>query len=186
MTNPPHPESFDSLSAEARHQRAIAHDKCATYNRSPGKGNFKKVRELFGSFGENLIIERGFHCDYGKYINFGTNVYININCTMLDGGHILIGNDCLIGPNVQLLTINHPLPPEERLQKTNIAKDIVIGDNVWIGAGCIILPGANVGSNSVIGAGSVVSGGLEANSLYLGNPARRVRSLTKNTNQSNL
>lgn len=169
---------FDSLCSRARHQRAIAHDRCAAFNRAPSKGNLKKILDLFKQRGDNLIIERGFHCDYGIHISFGSNVYVNINCTMLDGGLIKIGDDCLIGPNVQLLTINHPLSPTERLSKTSLAQDISIGNNVWIGAGSIVLPGSKIGSGAVVGAGSIVSGQLDDNSLYLGSPAKFVKTLT--------
>ncbi len=170
-------QTFDSLSAKSRHQRSIAHDLCAAYNRAPGKGNLKKILNLMSHYGSGVIIERGFHCDYGKFISLGERVYININCTLLDGGKIFIGNDSLIGPNVQILTINHPLAANKRLEKQSLAQDVCIGKNVWIGAGAIILPGVNIGDNAVIGAASVVTRDVENDALYVGSPARKIRSL---------
>ncbi|MCF6192942.1 MAG: sugar O-acetyltransferase, partial [Kangiellaceae bacterium] len=119
----------------------------------------------------------GFYCDYGNKISLGDRVYINVNCTMLDGGEIEIGNDVLIGPNVQILTVNHPNSPSERLKKTSLIKNVLIGNNVWIGAGAIILPGVSIGIGSVVGAGSVVNKNILANSLYAGNPAVKIQNL---------
>jgi len=168
---------FDSLSDENRTFRKKARTQCLQFNRDPSKGHLKQLKKLFADFGEHLIIEAGFHCDYGSKISFGDRVYININCTLIDGGRIEIGDDTLVGPNVQILTVNHPLLPSERLNKTNLAKDVSIGKNVWIGAGVIILPGVKIGDDTVVGAGSVVSKNLDSNSLYVGNPAVKIRTL---------
>ncbi len=88
---------------------------------------------------------------------------INMNCTFVDNKPIRIGNRVLIASNVQLYTSSHPVLPQERLvpdfreRRTTFfrtfARPIEIKDNVWIGGGCIILPGVTIGENSVIGAG---------------------------------
>jgi len=168
---------FNSLQSELIEQRNRVHHACRLFNQSPSKGNLKRLQKLFGLCGEQLFIESGFHCDYGDRISLGNRVYINLNCTFIDGGNITIGDDALLGPGVQILTINHPLSPAERLNKTSYASDVVIGNNVWIGAASVILPGASIGDGAVVGAASVVTGSLEANSLYIGNPARKVRAL---------
>lgn len=168
---------FDSLSSENREHRNSVHDLCRQFNRAPSKGHLKKLKQAFHSFGENLIIEQGFHCDYGHKISFGDRVYLNINCTLLDGGKIEIGNDALIGPNVQILTVNHPMSSKQRLNKTNLVKDVFIGNNVWIGAGAIILPGVSIADGAVIGAGSVVTKDVDEYCLWAGNPAVKVREL---------
>jgi maltose O-acetyltransferase len=168
-------QEFDSLSSANRQRRQYAHDLCRLFNRSPSKGNLKKLKKLFQTAGAGLIIEGGFHCDYGDRISIGDNVYININCSILDGGLITIGNDVLIGPNVQLLTINHPLEPQQRLEKKSLVKNITISNNVWVGAGAILLPGITVGENSVIAAGSVVSRDIQPNCLVAGNPAKLIK-----------
>jgi len=171
------PQIFNSLEAETQHQRHQMHEICRVFSRSPSKGNLKKLKTYFNHCGGSVFIEHGFHCDYGNKISLGERVYLNINCTLLDGGLINIGDDCLIGPNVQILTINHATSPKERLIKANYADDVTIGCNVWIGAGAIILPGVTIGDAAVIGAGSLVNKNVEASSLYAGNPAKKIRVL---------
>ena len=169
------PEIFDSLSSQNRERRSQVHDICRLFSRSPSKGNLSKLKTLFAHVGNDLFVEQGFYCDYGNKINLGDRVYINVNCTMLDGGEIKIGDDVLIGPNVQILTVNHPTSPSERLRKISLIENVSIGNNVWIGAGAIILPGVTIDNNVVVGAGSVVTKDLPANCLYVGNPADKVR-----------
>ena len=162
---------FDSRSPQARQRRQIMHDACLAYSRTGSKGHLKKLKELFKSFGSELRIESGFRCDYGDKISFGDRCYVNFNCTFIDGGNIEIGSDVLIGPNVQILTINHALQPELRLAKESYAQTVSVGDNVWIGAGAIILPGVSIGQGAVIGAGSLVTKNVPENHLAVGNPA---------------
>jgi maltose O-acetyltransferase len=177
MKTQPSGQLFDSFSAELRQQRSVAHLTCRQFNQSPSKGNLKRLKSLFEQCGERVFIEYGFHCDYGNKIHLGADVYININCTLLDGGLIKIGNHTMLGPNVQLLTINHPTIGQQRLKKTSYAGDITIGENVWLGAGTIVLPGVSIGDNCVIGAGSVVTKDIAKDTLCGGNPAQRIRDL---------
>ena len=170
--------SFDSLTEENRERRKKTHDMCRLFNRDPSKGHLKKLKQLFNSFGEHLIIEQGFHCDYGNKIDFGDRVYININCTLLDGGRISIGNDVLIGPNVQIVTINHAVNATERLKRENFASNVSLGNNVWIGAGAIILPGVTLADGVVVAAGSVVTQSFLSPCLVAGNPAKYKKDLS--------
>lgn len=173
---------FDSILPELILQRKSVHDLCRQFNRSPSKGNLKRLKTLFHQCGEDVFIEYGFHIDYGKNITIGKRTFINVNCTIIDAPEIVeskvcIGSDCLLGPNVQLLAVSHDIVPSERLKKANYADDITIGDNVWIGGGVTILAGVMVGDNSVVGAGSTVTKNIEANCFYAGNPAVKVRNI---------
>jgi maltose O-acetyltransferase len=168
---------FDSLTPKLIQQRNITHDACRLFSRSPSRGNLKRLTNLFNRCGAETFIEQGFYCDYGDKISLGDRVFININCTMLDAGQIIIGDDCLIGPNVQILTVTHALSPSERLNKASYKDDVNIGNNVWLGAGVIVLPGINIADGAVIGAGSIVTKDVEACCLYLGNPAQKIRQL---------
>lgn len=135
------------------------------------------LAELIGSLGADVEIRPPLFVDYGRYISIGAGTFINYNFTALDVAPITIGADVMIGPNVQLLTPTHPLEPWLRRDKLEAAKPIVIGDNVWLGGGVIVLPGVTIGENTVVGAGSVVTRDLPANVVAVGNPARISKQL---------
>ena len=145
----------------------------------------KVLSELLGGKGKNLWITAPFYVDYGNNIYFGNNCEINMNCTFLDDNKIIIGDNALIAPNVQIYTAFHPTNAVERFGmpkddgsfefcKTQTAP-VIIGNNVWIGGGAIILPGVTIGDNVVIGAGSVVTKDIPSNKIAYGNPCRIVR-----------
>ncbi len=100
---------------------------------------------------------------------------MNSGCHFLDQGGITIGDDAMFGPDVKLVTSNHPLDPLDR--KAVVSSPIVIGRNAWIGAGAIILPGVEIGENSVVGAGSVVTKDVPPDTVVVGNPAHELRKI---------
>jgi maltose O-acetyltransferase len=135
------------------------------------------LRELLGAVGPGVHIKPPLYVDYGINITVGAGTFANYGLVALDVARITIGRDVQIGPNVQLLTPTHPVEPDLRRAKFESAKPIVIGDNVWIGGGAIILPGVTIGRNSIIGAGAIVTHDVPADMLAVGNPARIVRSI---------
>ena len=135
------------------------------------------LAELIGDLGDDAHIKPPLFVDYGTFITVGAGTFINYNFTALDVAPITIGRDCQFGPNVQLLTPTHPVEPQPRRDKLEAAQPIVIGDNVWLGGGVIVLPGVTIGENSVIGAGAVVTKDIPANVVAVGNPARVLRSI---------
>jgi maltose O-acetyltransferase len=132
--------------------------------------------ELLGTFGEGSEIRPPFHCDYGSNLRMGTDCFVNFGLVALDAALITIGDDVQIGPQVQLLTPTHPTDPELRRAQWEAAEPISIGDNVWLGGGCIVLPGVDIAEDTVVGAGSVVTTNLPAGVVAVGNPARIIRS----------
>ena len=133
---------------------------------------------------ERLIVMKGkikirppFYCDYGYNIEVGENFYANFSCTILDVNKVIIGDNVMFGPNVQVYTATHPLDPKERLKELESSKPIIIGDNVWIGGGAILLPGVIIGKNTTIGAGSVVTKDIPENVLAGGNPCKIIKKL---------
>lgn len=138
----------------------------------------KVLEKLLGKIAPGTHIKPPIFVDYGKHIIVGARTFINYGLVALDVASITIGNDVLIGPNVQLLTPTHPVDPARRRAKLEAAKPIVIGDNVWMGAGSMVLAGVTIGENSVIGAGAVVTRDIPANSVAVGNPARVTRKIT--------
>lgn len=136
------------------------------------------MKEVFAECGEGSYFELPFNASWGgKNVHFGNGVYTNYNLTLLDDGHIYIGNRVLIAPNVVISTASHPLTPELRRFEMQYNRDVYIGDNAWIGAGCTILPGVHIGKNAVIGAGSVVTRDIPDNVLAVGNPCRVIREI---------
>lgn len=118
-----------------------------------------------------------FTSDFGRNIHLGENVFINSGCRFQDQGGIWIGSGSLIGHNVVIATLNHDLDPSTR--QAMRPKPVVLGDDVWVGAGAIILPGVTVGDGAVIGAGSVVTRDVEARMVVAGNPARPIREVPR-------
>lgn len=135
------------------------------------------LKQLFGSTGESICIEPSFRCDYGYNIHVGENFYANFNCVFLDVCPIRFGNNCMLAPGVQIYTATHPLDPETRNSGKEFAKEIIIGDNVWIGGGAIINPGVKIGNNVVIGSGAVVTKDIPDNMLAVGNPAKAIKKI---------
>ena len=135
------------------------------------------IRRLMGAAGEGVWIEPPFFCDYGANIRLGDRVFFNFNCVVLDVAAVDIGSDVLLGPAVQIYTATHPMSAAGRRTGLEAAKPVVIGPDVWVGGGAIILPGVTLGAGSVIGAGSVVTRDVPAGVFAAGNPARVIRPL---------
>ncbi len=98
-------------------------------------------------------------------------------CTIFDNNEVNIGNHVMVGPIVQIYTAAHPIQAETRIQGMEVAKAIVIEDNVWLGGSAILLPGVRIGRNAVVGAGAVVTRSVPANTVVAGNPARVIREI---------
>jgi len=135
------------------------------------------LQQLLGQIGQNSIIEPPFYCVYGQNIHIGDHVYLNVLCTILDCNEVHIGRHVMIGPGVQIYCAAHLLQAEARIQGLEVAKSIVIEENVWIGGGAILLPGVRIGRNAVVGAGSVVTRSVPASTVVAGNPARVIREI---------
>ncbi len=128
------------------------------------------MQQLFAEIGEGCYIEPPLHANWGKHTHLGRNVYVNFNLTLVDDTHIYIGSNVMIGPNVTIATAGHPIDPLLRQQVTQFNIPVTIGNNVWIGASCVILPGVSIGDNTVIGAGSIVTKDIPSNVVAMGNP----------------
>ncbi len=135
------------------------------------------IRELFGSVGKDFYVEPPFRCDYGYNIHWGERSYSNFNLTILDVNTVTIGDDVLIGPNVNIFTAGHPVDAKTRKAGWEFGHAIEIGDGTWIGGGTTINPGVKIGKNSVIGAGSVVTKDIPDNVVAVGNPCRVIREI---------
>lgn len=138
----------------------------------------KLLKEMFAEIGTGCYIEPPFHANFGgKHCHFGNNVYANFNLTCVDDTDIYVGDSVLFAPNVVLATAAHPILPSLRKKEYQYNMPIHIGNNCWLGAGVIVLPGVTIGDNSVIGAGSVVTKDIPENVVAVGNPCRVLRPI---------
>ena len=103
-----------------------------------------------------------FYTDFGKNIRVGRNVFVNHACEFMDRGGITIGDDVLIGPKVNLVTINHPLDPARR--RATYCAPIVIERGAWLGAAVSVMPGVTIGENAVVAANADVSAAIRRSS----------------------
>lgn len=135
------------------------------------------LAEVLGTLGAGAVVNPPLVVAYGENLHLGARTFVNYNLTALDVAPITIGEDCQIGPGVQLLTATHPVEPRPRRDKLEAAEPITIGDNVWLGGGVIVCPGVTIGDDSVIGAGSVVTRDIPSGVVAVSNPARVIREL---------
>ena len=137
------------------------------------QGLLSQLIRAKGSF----FFEGDLHFDYGYNIEIGDNFYANVGCVILDVAPVVIGDNVLLAPNVQLYTATHPVDPQERLTGLEFGQPITIGDNVWLGGGAIVCPGVTIGDHVTVAAGSVVTKDVPAHVLVGGNPAKIIKQL---------
>lgn len=157
-----------------------------------GKGVKIDFNSKINIFQNRLIIEEdvkinsrqnGYHAGmpfYSRIFIDVQNAFVHIGSnTRLNGvfihaqKSIRIGKNCVIAAGVNIIDSNgHEVKSLNRTVGRDIPKEIIIGDNVWIGLNSIVLKGSNIGTNSVIAAGSVVKGQFPNNSIISGNPAK--------------
>ncbi|WP_080873504.1 DapH/DapD/GlmU-related protein [Oceanobacillus timonensis] len=164
-------QAMVAVSTEAR--RLCAHLNTGVYTDEQIKEQMSQITGQELDEGFSLFLP--FTTDFGKNIQIGKNVFINSGCRFQDQGQILIGNQCLIGHNVVLATINHDYNPENR--GTMYLKPVILKDRTWIGSNATILPGVTVGENAVVAAGSVVTKDVAPNTIVGGNPAKLLSTL---------
>lgn len=155
---------------------------CRKYNNLPIEDNAAKtllLKKLLGKTGNEIHIEPDFWCDYGWNIEVGENFYANHGLIILDAGKVIFGDNVFIAPSCGFHTSGHPIDFERRNQGLEYAYPIVVGSNVWIGAGVQVMPGVSIGDNVVIGGGSIVVKDIPSNSVAVGNPCKVIRSITE-------
>lgn len=140
-----------------------------------GPGYREALENLIPNIPKSSVICPPFYCDHGDGIHIGEHVFINMNCTFLDGGYITIGDHTLVGPNVQIYTPQHPMDADTRRTLLEKSHPITIGRDCWIGGGSIICPGVTIGDRAIVGAGSVVTKDIPADTTVVGSPAKVIK-----------
>lgn len=174
-------ELYNPGDEEILKEQMACQDLLCEYNRtkpSEGAKRAEMLHRMLGDCGEGVYIEAPFYANFGgRHCHVGKHVYINYNLTCVDDTHIYIGDCTMIGPNVTIATAGHPICPELRRKGLQYNMPVRIGENCWIGAGVIILPGVTIGDNTVVGAGSVVNRDLPSGVVAAGNPCRVMREI---------
>lgn len=155
--------------------------RCFEYNQIPPTSVDERdrvIRTIIKGIRGSVNILSPFYCDYGSSISIGENFFANHNLVLLDGAKITIGDNVFIGPNCCLTTAAHPIDKEQRNEGLEFALPVTIGHNVWLGAGVTILPGVEIGDNTIIGAGSVVTKSIPPNVVSVGDPCRILRNVS--------
>lgn len=104
----------------------------------------------------------------------GERTTVGFNSIIMASKSVTVGDDCMIAPNVYIVDSNHGMMPNRPFnQQPNTSHQVEIGNNIWIGAGVIILPGVKIVDNVIVGAGSIVTRSLEEQGTYYGTPATK-------------
>lgn len=134
-------------------------------------------RLLLKQCGSGVFFDHRVYIKFPWLVSLGSDVSVNrgveFYCGMLDGSRVLIGSNVRIAPNVKFHAAGHD--PDDPLLMDN-GGDIIVGDDVWIGAGALILQGVHIGRGAVIAAGSVVSRDVPEHCIAGGVPARVIRT----------
>ena len=143
----------------------------------------KYYRKRLQACGENLIVLQGVWMFCPEKIGLGNDVTIAGDVKINAGGGLTAGDDVLIGPDTKIWTQNHRFddPTKPIPEQGWTYKPVIIGNDVWVAAHCVILPGVIIGDHAVVGAGSVVTKAVPEWAVVAGNPAKIVKYRTSET-----
>lgn len=137
-------------------------------------------RSIANTKGINIFLGKSLTIKHAHNIQCGDNISIHDNCYIDAIGKITIGNNVSIAHQTSILSFNHSWLDGSLPIKYNPVEfaPVIISDDVWIGCGVRIMPGVTIGSRSVIAAGAVVTKNVDANSIYAGVPARKIKDIS--------
>ncbi|WP_208971552.1 acyltransferase [Kineococcus rubinsiae] len=127
--------------------------------------------------GRGCTIAGDFHGQFHGHVRWGSDVFFNVGCYVSVFESLEIGDHCRFGERVSIHDEDHVFEPRGADREAYTTAPVVIGNDVWVGAGAIILRGSRIGEGSVVAAGAVVKGEVPPHSLAAGVPARVVRPL---------
>ena len=135
----------------------------------------KALKEMLTKCGNNVKLREGVTILNPDKVKLGDNIDIAENSFLMGKGGITMGNYVVIGNNSIITTINHKIGG---IYYNNTEyREIIIGNNVWIGARTVILPGVKIGDNSIIAAGAVVTKDVPSNVIVGGVPAKIIKEI---------
>lgn len=127
--------------------------------------------------GKRVVFYPGIWVFSGRNLHICDDVDLAKGVLLTTDGGMKIGARTLVGYNTHILTSNHVVPPLplKIFNAGHSKKAVIIGDDVWIGANCTILPGVNIGNGAVIAAGSIVTKDVAALTFVAGVPAKVIK-----------
>lgn len=130
------------------------------------------------TLGHRVVVKSGVHlcpCNEEARITIGNRTTIGFNTFIYASSDVVVGDDCMLAPFVYIVDSNHGTEKDCLMNlQANSVKKINIGNDVWIGAHAVILPGVNIGNGAVVAAGSVVKNNVLPNKIVGGVPAREI------------
>ena len=132
---------------------------------------------LGAKIGKRVTFYPGIKINPGRDITIGNDVDIAWGVIITTKGSVYIGDRTYIGYNSMIFSANHTVPqrPHKIFNSGHSLAPVTIKNDVWIGAGCIILPGVSIEEGAVVAAGSVVTKDVEKYTIVAGNPARIIK-----------
>ena len=141
------------------------------------EGKRKRLISSFKACGEGIYLGSQCIVHDSHNLELGNNVCINSFTHIFAAGGVKIGDNSMISANCSISSITHPNNSANRLADPLIYRLVVIGQNVWIGMGAIILPGVTIGDDAIVGAGAVVTKSVAPRTVVVGNPARVLKNV---------
>jgi len=139
------------------------------------------VRRIFRKCGRNVNIRPRVYFGSGRNLSMGDDSMLGQNSIIGSTAEVIIGNDVMMGPEVLIYTSNHGMEPGIPMRRQPLqCAPVCVGNDVWIGARCIILPGITIGDGAVLAAGAVVTADVPANAVVGGVPAKVLKYRTTN------
>jgi maltose O-acetyltransferase len=141
----------------------------------------KGIKRRLKYCGKQVYLDRTCHIIVPEQMEIGNSSSISSYTTIYATFGVKIGENCFISSNCGISSYNHIQNSlnrhKDQSEDFRFSKPVVIGNNVWIGMNVCILPGVEIGDNSIVGSGSVVVKNIPSNEVWVGNPARFVKKL---------
>ncbi len=142
-----------------------------------GSGKLRRflAKRMFTRCGKNITVEHGAFFGGGREIEIGNNSAIGLNARI--SGPLTIGDDVMMGPNVSIYTQNHETENIHKPMRLQTApkEKVAVGNDCWIGANAVILPGVTIGNGVIVGAGAVVTKDVPDYAVVGGVPAKIIK-----------
>jgi galactoside O-acetyltransferase len=130
-----------------------------------------KMRSQMADCGKNVVISSGFHVETPHLLSLGDDVSVARDVSIMGAGGCVIGRNSMIATRSLILTTTHDHHAAD-MHITSRHEPVIVENDVWIGAGAVLLPGSVIRRGAVVGAGAVVVGEVPMNSIVVGVPAK--------------